>query len=183
MPTIMSHALVGAAITTLVPFEKRPRFVAAVAAGLAMLPDSDVLAYLFGISPPSLWAHRGISHSLLAALVSAVAVSRIAYGSAGERLMTCLFLAMASHGALDALTTGGLGVAFFAPFENSRYFFPWRPIVVSPLGLRFFGERGLRTLRSELRWIWLPTLAVVGGAALVRRLRSPARMRNASDSG
>src|SRR6267378_8050335 len=42
------------------------------------------------------------------------------------------FLATASHGLLDAMTNGGLGVAFFAPFCDTRYFLPWQPIVVSP---------------------------------------------------
>ena len=45
---------------------------------------------------------------------------------------------MASHGVLDALTDGGPGVAFLAPFDDTRYFFPWRPIRVSPLWRGFF---------------------------------------------
>ncbi|HEX7809721.1 MAG TPA: metal-dependent hydrolase, partial [Thermoanaerobaculia bacterium] len=57
-----------------------------------------------------------------------------------------------------------LGVAFFSPFSNVRYFFPWRPIRVSPIGPRFFSARGLATLQSELLWVWLPcvTLALLG---------------------
>jgi len=66
-------------------------------------------------------------------------------------------LATASRGFLDAMTDGGLGVAFFSPFDNHRYFFPWRPIRVSPIGIgRFFSPRGLDVLQSELLWIWLP---------------------------
>jgi inner membrane protein len=46
------------------------------------------------------------------------------------------------------MTNGGLGVAFFLP---------WRPILVSPIGVgRFFSERGFAVLQSELVWIWLP---------------------------
>jgi hypothetical protein len=41
----------------------------------------------------------------------------------------------APHGFFDAMPDGGLGVAFFAPFTNHRYFFPWRPIPVAPLSL------------------------------------------------
>ena len=48
-----------------------------------------------------------------------------------------LFLCTMSHALLDALTDGGLGVAFFSPFSNERYFFPWTPIRVS----RFFSAR------------------------------------------
>jgi len=72
-------------------------------------------------------------------------------------LWTYFFVATASHGFLDAMTNGGLGVAFFSPFDNTRYFLPWRPIVVSPISVnRFFSERGLAVLQSELLWIWIP---------------------------
>jgi inner membrane protein len=81
-----------------------------------------------------------------------------------------LFLSTLSHGILDALTSGGLGVAFFAPFDNSRYFFPWRPIRVSPISVSgFFSSRGLQVLRSELQWIWLPAALVTMLLTLLRR--------------
>jgi inner membrane protein len=63
------------------------------------------------------------------------------------------------------MTDGGLGVAFFAPFSNTRYFLPWTPIRVSPIGVsRFFTERALVVLKSEFVWIWIPAmlLALVG---------------------
>jgi inner membrane protein len=70
-----------------------------------------------------------------------------------------LFLATASHGMLDAMTDGGLGVALFSPFDNSRYFFPWRPIHVSPISVgRFFSVRGYTILQNEFFWIWLPSI-------------------------
>ena len=62
----------------------------------------------------------------------------------------------ASHGVLDALTNGGHGVAFFSPFVNTRYFFPWRPLGVSPMGISLFSDRGIQVVLSELVWIWLP---------------------------
>jgi inner membrane protein len=62
-----------------------------------------------------------------------------------------LFAIAASHGLLDALTDGGLGVAFFSPFDLHRYFFPFRPIVVSPIGAgHFFTRRGVEVLSSEM---------------------------------
>jgi inner membrane protein len=61
-------------------------------------------------------------------------------------LMLDFFLITASHGILDAFTNGGLGIALFSPFDNSRYFFPFRPIQVSPIGAGFFSMRGLRVL-------------------------------------
>ena len=77
----------------------------------------------------------------------------------------------ASHGALDALTNGGPGIAFFAPFDPSRYFVPWRPIPVSPLASNFFSEWGWQVFRAELAMLWLPALVVtaLGGLARTRR--------------
>jgi inner membrane protein len=74
-----------------------------------------------------------------------------------------LFLALCglSHGLLDALTDGGLGVAFFSPFSNARYFFPWHPISVSPLSItRFLSGRAGPVLWSELLWVILPCIAI-----------------------
>ena len=44
---------------------------------------------------------------------------------------------------------GGLGVAFFSPFSNARYFLPWRPIRVAP-GIE---ESGV--LHFTLRYLYL----------------------------
>jgi inner membrane protein len=82
------------------------------------------------------------------------------------RLTSYLVLAIASHGLLDGMTTGGLGVALLAPLSNTRYFFPWRPIAVSPIGIRpFFALHGLGILANEALWVGLPSLALawVGG--------------------
>jgi len=74
------------------------------------------------------------------------------------------------------MTSGGFGIAFFAPFSNARYFFPWRPIVVSPIGIgAFFSHRGLEVMPSELVWIWLPAAAVVFACWLRRRGRATSR--------
>lgn len=85
------------------------------------------------------------------------------------------FLAAASHGLLDAMTDGGLGVAFFAPFNNHRYFLPWRPIRVSPIGAkRFFTVRGFAVLQTEFACIWFPAMLL---AVLVRLLRQRVAVR------
>jgi inner membrane protein len=92
------------------------------------------------------------------------------------RLWTYFFLAVASHGVLDAMTNGGLGVAFFAPFDDRRFFFPFHPILVSPVRpSRFFDARGLAVLQSELLWVWLPAAAFATGTWLLRR--AAARMK------
>ena len=71
------------------------------------------------------------------------------------------------------MTNGGYGVAFFSPFNDTRYFFSWRPIEVSPLGiLRFFSERGLQVIRSEIVWIGVPGILYMIIAFLIRRNRN-----------
>jgi inner membrane protein len=132
--------------------------------------------------------HRGLSHSLPFAALSAALLALVwqrhelatrspaGVGHAAPsalRVWLYLSAAIASHGLLDALTNGGLGVAFFAPFDAERYFFPWQPIEVSPISVRrFFSARGWRVLQSELLVVWLPALALVLLASLWRRVHS-----------
>jgi inner membrane protein len=73
-----------------------------------------------------------------------------------------IFLSTISHGVLDAMTSGGKGVGFFIPFYNERYFFSFREIVVSPIGIeRFFSERGVKVLFSELKYVFLPCFIIL----------------------
>jgi inner membrane protein len=70
-------------------------------------------------------------------------------------------LSAASHGALDALTNGGLGIALLSPFSNERFFSPWRPILVSPISVSgFLTGRAVPILASELVFVWLPALVL-----------------------
>lgn len=72
-----------------------------------------------------------------------------------------LFVCAASHGLLDAVTNGGLGVGFFIPFSAKRYFFEFRPIAVSTLSLdKFLNGQWIPVLRSELMMIWAPALVL-----------------------
>ena len=71
------------------------------------------------------------------------------------------------------MTDGGLGIAFLAPFDNSRYFFPWRPVMVSPIGVApFFSRYGLNVLLSEFVWIWLPAGMLVLVGKTINKFRS-----------
>jgi inner membrane protein len=71
------------------------------------------------------------------------------------------FVACASHALLDAMTNGGLGVALYWPFDHERHFLPFRPIQVSPIGVKeFFSEWGLRVIASELIWVFIPGIAM-----------------------
>ena len=85
----------------------------------------------------------------------------------------CFFFAAASHGLLDAMTNGGLGVAFFSRSNATRDFLPWRPILVSPIGVtRLFSFRGLAILRCEIVWAWLSLVLLASSAFQLRRVRS-----------
>ena len=81
-----------------------------------------------------------------------------------------VFVCAASHPLLDAMTSGGLGVALAWPWREHRFFAPWRPIRVSPFAPQFFSARGVATLLSELRWVWLP----LAGAVVAWKLIQPA---------
>ena len=167
----MTHAVVGITLGVLVPLARRWPFW--VASGvLPVLPDLDVLGLPFGVPFLSMWGHRGISHSLAAALVLGAIAAALTFRTLGARpIPLALYFAVvtASHGALDALTNGGPGVAFLAPFDATRYFSPWQPIPVSPLAANFFSEWGWRVFRAELLLIWLPSALLAAGALLTRR--------------
>jgi inner membrane protein len=79
-------------------------------------------------------------------------------------------LAVLSHPLLDMLTDGGSGAALFAPISNKRFFFPWQPIEVSPLGLGFFSRRGLTVFLSEFVWVWIPAMVILISAMSARKL-------------
>lgn len=171
MATIMTHAAVAVGLGRLFTARRMPLAFWMMAAGLAMLPDLDVLAFRFGIPYGAFWGHRGFSHSLLfAAIVGSLAALTYRYFALRYwDLFNFFFAVTASHGILDAFTNGGLGVAFFAPFDNARYFFPWQPIQVSPIGTAFFSWDGLETIFSELLWIWLPMGVLVLAMEIGRR--------------
>lgn len=66
---------------------------------------------------------------------------------------------LASHGLLDALTDGGLGIALLWPFTNERFFAPWAPIPVAPIGTGMLSSRGVYVVAFELMafapfWLW-----------------------------
>lgn len=138
---------------------------------LSMLPDADVLGYRLGVPYAHVFGHRGLSHSLLFAFCCAALLAALPWASTMRwRIMLFLFLATISHGVLDAMTRGGLGVGFFIPIVNDRYFFAFRPIEVSPLSIRgFISERGWFVFKSELKSLWLPVLGASLCIALIRK--------------
>jgi inner membrane protein len=179
--SIFSHAVAALGVSACFYRPATPKRVWVVGAACSVIPDLDVVGFRFGIHYGDFWGHRGFTHSLLFAALLASAVVFIGFRRglpdlARFPLWVYFFLATASHGFLDAMTDGGLGIAFFSPFNNHRYFLPWTPIRVSPIGLgRFFSQRGLEVLQSELLWIWLPASVLVIAAWILRRCFPPVR--------
>ena len=177
LPTIFTHTVSAVALGHLIPARQWPRRFWILSAVCAMLPDADVIAFSFGIPYGHMLGHRGLTHSLAFAVVLGLVVVVLAFrgvprfSKAWWGLVLYFSVVTASHGVLDALTDGGRGVAFFAPFDNARHFFPWQPLRVSPIGaVRFFTARGLETLLSEMKWVWIPSaLCIVAGQVFKRR--------------
>jgi inner membrane protein len=168
MPTIISHGVAALALGKIIAFQRMPARFWILAAACSALPDIDVIGFGLGIGYGDLLGHRGLTHSPFFALIIAFFVvfvffkDRQRFSSRWWMLVVFFFVVTASHGVLDAMTNGGRGVAFFAPFSNGRYFSPWRPIEVSPLGIdSFLSARGLEVMMSEFRWIWIPSGVVM----------------------
>lgn len=169
MASVISHPAVPLALAVALGPERMPPALTVVACAASALPDIDALGYAAGVPYGHMFGHRGFTHSLFFALLTAIVVCLFARQLGAKPWIAFLIIlaATASHGVLDALTTGGMGIAFFSPFSNQRYFLPWHIILVSPIGVgQFFSARGLRVLRSELLWIWLPcaVFAILGVA-------------------
>ena len=163
MPTILTHPAVPIALAVGLGNKVVPPRLLAAGIVASILPDLDVIAFRFGIAYADEFGHRGFSHSLFgAALVGLLGACLYRwYGTGFKRAWAFLFIAMASHGVLDAFTTGGKGIAFFWPLSDTRFFAPWQVIEVSSLSLsRFFSHRGVEILRSEFHWVWLPLMSV-----------------------
>lgn len=178
MPTVFTHAVAALGLGALFYRREVPKSVWVLGAACSALPDLDVVAFRLGIPYEHVLGHRGISHApafavALAAVLVALFFRRGMPGMGPGALGLYLFVATASHGLLDALTDGGRGVAFLAPFNSERFFFPFQPIEVSPISpRRFLAGRGLEVLRSEILWVWVPTLLLAGVALVWRRGRS-----------
>ena len=171
MASIFGHGMVGYTIAK-VSQDKNLKVLVIAAVVSAMLPDSDVLSFVFGISYGSPFGHRGFTHSILFALLWAVILMQI-FGKSHKILwFFVIFFSTVSHGILDAMTTGGRGVGFLIPFDNSRFFFPFRFIKVSPIGItNFFSEWGLQVIISEIKYVFLPCFVIFGFRILIKTLK------------
>lgn len=190
MASPFTHAVAAVSIGTCFYRPQIPKRVWFAGAVCSVLPDLDAIGFRLGVHYGDFWGHRGFTHSLVfAALLAGMVALTIFRSGAREigqfALFGYLFLATASHGVLDAMTSGGLGVAFFSPFDNRRYFLPWRPILVSPISLRrffsgsghsVFSERWYAVFQSELVWIWVPAFIFAALMLTLKRKRAAAPM-------
>jgi inner membrane protein len=141
---------------------------------LSLLPDLDVIGFSFGIRYGDVWGHRGAAHAFLISIAVGLAAGLIARGVDRSRLRLALFatVVIASHPILDTMTDGGLGCALLWPFSLTRYFAPWRPIPVAPIGSAFLTEAGALVALTEVV-LFAPVLAF---ALWPRRLRPRAAL-------
>lgn len=113
-----------------------------------------------------MFGHRGFTHSLLFALVVPLLCVWMGRRWFKAGLMRCwLFLTVSllSHSLLDAITTGGKGVGWLWPWSDERFFAPWQVIKVAPFALsRYTTPYGHQVIMSELLWVWLPGVLLMG---------------------
>jgi inner membrane protein len=151
----IGHVAIGLAARRFYERAVVPRWAALTGAvvwsGLSLLPDLDVIGFRLGIPYEAPWGHRGATHSLcFAAGIGLLAALTARLGRLPVlRTAVVVFVVVASHGLADAFTDGGLGAALLWPFTDARFFAPWTPIPVAPIGRRFLSMRGLRVAAAE----------------------------------
>ncbi len=177
VPTGLTHAIVPVVVGKAITGRGLGRRFWVLAVFCSVLPDLDVVGFRFGVEYGDFFGHRGFFHSLFFAFVVSSVVSLLAFRKLGVFskkwwvVWGFLFGVGASHGLLDAFTDGGLGIALFSPFDTTRYFMPWRPLRVSPIGVSvIFSSRARRVLLSEIVGIWIPLTVMLVFATALRRL-------------
>ena len=69
MPTIITHGFVAAALGKSFASGRVPARFWVLSVFCSILPDADVIGFRFGIRYEDMLGHRGLSHSLVFALV------------------------------------------------------------------------------------------------------------------
>src|SRR5580765_2772617 len=149
----LGHVAVGLAAARTYGEGHRPHWRSAVAwSALSLLPDVDVIGFSLGVRYEDPWGHRGATHSFAFSILVGLAAALTARWFNRPALRTWLSATtvLATHPILDTMTDGGLGCALLWPFDLTRYFAPWRPIPVAPIGLAFFSPYGGIIALTEL---------------------------------
>lgn len=178
MPTAFTHLFVAGTLGKTVIEEKMPLRFWLLTAFCSVLPDVDILGFYLGIKYGDVFGHRGFFHSLTFALFVSILVALFAFPAVSRfsrkwwGLLAFFFVVIASHGFLDSMTEKGMGVGFFIPFDNTRYFLFSRPVHSSPMRIeKFFSHSGLQVLFAEIIRIWLPMIALYIMSKLIRKRR------------
>jgi inner membrane protein len=139
---------------------------------LALAPDADVIGVALGLDYHGHYGHRGYTHSLLFAGTLAAIAFFVARRWGTRPWLTALltFMAVGSHGVLDAMTYRTRGVPFFWPLTDERFTFPWRHIPPAPMNSHYLSRRGLEVAGVEMVY-FLPTvlIAFAPSVAAMRR--------------
>ena len=177
MPTAISHAAVAVAAGLAFAPRDVPNYFWPLAVACSIIADADAIGFSFDVPYGHFFGHRGFFHSPFLALFFSIFVTFIFFRDTeifSKRwffYFIFFFFLSASHGILDAFTNGGLGIALLSPLSNTRYFSPWTPIPVSPIGIKaFLSEGGLMVLKSELWWIWIPSFLIAGISTFIRAI-------------
>jgi inner membrane protein len=182
MPTILSHAAVPLALGLGLGIRTVPKPLLLVGVVASIIPDLDVLAFKFNIAYSHDLGHRGMTHSVAFALLVALLAIAMSKQLHCSRAIAFSFVGIStvSHGLLDMLTNGGLGIALWWPWSGERFFAAWQVIEVSPLSLsRVFSARGIAVIQSELLWVWLPAVILASVLLALRMLGANSPFKSA----
>src|SRR4051812_4073981 len=108
MPTILTHPAVPLMLGLALGPALVPRRLLLAGMIASILPDADVVGFKLGISYAQELGHRGVSHSLLFALLLGLLATALAPWLRARRASAFAFVAAgaASHGLLDMCTNG-----------------------------------------------------------------------------
>ncbi len=149
----LGHVAIGMAAARVYRNGSAPRLTSMAAwSALSLLPDIDVVGFARGVPYAAPFGHRGATHSLFISILGGLAVGLLVRHRGRSLRRTAVFasVVLASHALLDTMTDGGLGCALLWPFSSARYFAPWRPIPVAPIGLDFVSAGGALVAVTEL---------------------------------
>lgn len=155
----LGHIAVGMAAARLYERERREPLAPLALWGslafwsaLSLAPDLDVIGFRLGVAYQAPWGHRGATHSVAFCLVLALALGLLArlFQRPVWKTSALAALVLLSHPLLDVMTDGGLGCALAWPFDLQRYFAPYTPIPVAPIGRAMFSPWGMRVAAYEL---------------------------------
>ncbi|HRG68059.1 MAG TPA: metal-dependent hydrolase [Saprospiraceae bacterium] len=176
MPSAIGHAIFAISLSPFRPYKNKllPSLILAMVC--STFPDLDVIGFEAGIPYSSLMGHRGFTHAIFFAILTGILVSYLFFNEQCKTYLDRIqisfffFIITISHGLLDAMTDGGLGVGFFIPFYNERFFFSYRPIPVSSMHIEaFFTNVGFSILKQELKFIGFISCFVVASGYYWRK--------------